>query len=125
MTACPVCGDPQDHERDGHVYSAGNGFAKIHPVGRKYDQEKPDWSLLPLDTMTGTVKVLTMGAKKYDRENWRKVPDGVNRYFAAAMRHLAAWQAGEEKDSESGESHLDHAMCCLIFLKGLTDAKKD
>jgi hypothetical protein len=32
------------------------------------------------------------------------------------MRHLVAYQSGEEIDPESGKSHLAHAQCCLIFL---------
>jgi hypothetical protein len=84
--------------------------------GVKYDSDKPDWSLLPMDIIEDVVDVLTFGAKKYDRENWKKVPDLHNRYFAAAMRHLVAYQSGEEIDPESGKSHLAHAQCCLIFL---------
>ena len=67
--------------------------------------------------LEGCVEVLTFGAEKYARENWKKVPDGKNRYFAALMRHLTAWQNGEKVDPESGKSHLDHAMCNLYFLK--------
>lgn len=84
--------------------------------GIKHDQDKPDWSLLPLSLLAPVVRVLTFGAKKYARDNWKYVEDAENRYFAAAMRHLTAWQQGERLDAESGESHLAHALCCLIFL---------
>jgi hypothetical protein len=87
--------------------------------GRKDDQAKPRWDLLPLFLIEPAVRVLTFGASKYAPDNWRKVPDGHTRYFAAAMRHLAAWQSGEKVDSETGESHLAHAICCLIFLTDL------
>ena len=30
------------------------------------------------------------------------------------MRHMAAWQAGEDLDPESGRNHLGHAMCNLL-----------
>ena len=36
--------------------------------------------------------------------------------FACLMRHLAAWQRGEEVDAESGLPHLAHAMCNLRML---------
>lgn len=85
-------------------------------TGRKDDAAKPDWSLLPLKATEEVVKVLTFGAKKYARDNWQLVPDGEHRYLAAALRHLAAHQAGERSDSESGESHLAHAACCVLFL---------
>jgi hypothetical protein len=32
------------------------------------------------------------------------------------MRHLHAFNDGEDKDPESGLSHLAHASCCLMFL---------
>lgn len=93
-------------------------IADIHSgCGVKVDKGKPDWSLLDLKSLEGCVEVLTFGAEKYARENWKKVPDGKNRYFAALMRHLTAWQNGEKVDPESGKSHLDHAMCNLYFLK--------
>jgi hypothetical protein len=82
--------------------------------GMKFDQEKPDWSLLDLTTIEDVVRVLTHGAKKYAPDNWKKVDK--KRYFSAAMRHLAAYQRGETCDSETGLSHLAHAQCCLLFV---------
>lgn len=38
------------------------------------------------------------------------------RVFAALMRHMWAWWRGEDKDPETGESHLWHAGCCIAFL---------
>lgn len=85
--------------------------------GVKADKGKPDYSLLELKLLEGMVRVLTFGAKKYARDNWKKVPGGRDRYFAALQRHLAAWQSGEIIDPESGENHLDHALCNLYFLR--------
>lgn len=62
------------------------------------------------------VKVLTYGATKYERDNWKHVENGEHRYLAAALRHIAAYQSGEQYDKETNESHLAHAICCLIFL---------
>lgn len=96
---------------------AATDEANARGEGFKADQGKPDWSLLPLDVVEETVRVLTAGAKKYARDNWQKVPDADQRYFAAALRHLTAWQKGEHLDPETGLSHLGHAMCCLVFLR--------
>jgi len=96
--------------------------------GVKYDQEKPKWDLLPLEELEATVRVLTFGAKKYAPDNWRKVPDAKNRYYSAMMRHIKAWQCGEAYDKETNEHHLDHAMCCLVFLRHFAvkdDANKE
>jgi hypothetical protein len=62
------------------------------------------------------VKVLEFGAKKYDVDNWQRVPQARTRYFDAAMRHLIAWREGESTDAESGLHHLAHAGCCVVFL---------
>lgn len=82
--------------------------------GRKYDDGKPDWSLIPLTTVEDVVKVLTFGAKKYERDNWQGISS--DRYLAAAMRHITAYQSGEKLDEESGLPHLAHAQCCLLFM---------
>lgn len=86
------------------------------PKGFKYDQSKADWSLLPMKGFEPVIRVLTYGAKKYERDNWRYVENGETRYLAAALRHLAAYQDGEHEDNETGESHIAHAICCLVFL---------
>lgn len=84
--------------------------------GRKDDQERLRWSLVPWSSMREIVEVLEFGARKYAPENWKKVPEARIRYFDAAMRHLIAWHSGEICDPETGKSHLAHAGCCLLFL---------
>jgi len=84
--------------------------------GRKYDSGKDDYSLIPPKALAGLVRVLTFGARKYARDNWRFVPDRRTRYFSAAMRHMWAWFRGEKNDPETGENHLHHAACCISFL---------
>lgn len=83
-------------------------------LGVKHDQEKPDYTLLPYGAVEEVVKVLTYGAKKYSRENWKYV-DSL-RYEAATMRHFSAYMQGEKLDPESGISHLAHAVTSLLFL---------
>lgn len=87
--------------------------------GQKHDQAKPRFSLIPNGTLMPVVRVLEMGARKYAVENWKHVPDARTRYFDALHRHVDAWQQGERFDSESGESHLAHAICCLMFMMWL------
>lgn len=84
--------------------------------GIKFDSDKPDYSLLPPNALEDVVKVLTIGAKKYDRHNWKKLDDLNDRYFAAAQRHLWALQKGETFDDETGIHHGAHAICCMMFL---------
>ncbi len=85
-------------------------------IGRKFDTSKPRWSLLPFKELSQVVEVLTLGSKKYSDDNWKYVDNSRDRYFSACMRHLTSWWNGEIKDKESGQSHLAHAICCLLFL---------
>jgi hypothetical protein len=84
--------------------------------GRKFDGGKLQYGLLPPLALKATVEILTFGAEKYEPDNWKFVPDSKRRYFDAMQRHLWAWKEGEQNDPETGENHLAHAMCCLMFL---------
>lgn len=84
--------------------------------GIKADDGKIEWNLISLKELEPMVRVLMFGAKKYSKDNWQKVQDGKTRYYNALMRHLSSYAAGELIDSESGESHLAHALCNLYFL---------
>jgi hypothetical protein len=81
----------------------------------KFDDGKLPFHLLSTEAMNQTAAVLAFGAEKYAEHNWRK---GFvwSRPLSAAMRHIAAFNAGEDKDPESGLSHLAHAACCIMFL---------
>jgi hypothetical protein len=82
--------------------------------GIKHDQGKADWSLLPFDVMDDVVQVLTFGAEKYDRYNWKNVE--TIRYQAAALRHISSYMQGDTTDDESGYPHLVHAIVNLMFI---------
>lgn len=94
-------------------------------LGIKYDGGKPDYSLLPFNALEEVVKVLTYGAAKYSRDNWKLVEPHKERYVAAALRHLTAYAREEKSDPESGRHHLAHAATCLLYIieKDLTGAK--
>lgn len=76
---------------------------------------KPRLDLVPWGAVTEIAEVLTFGAAKYEDNNWAR---GARwgRYFAALCRHIFAWWRGEDRDPETGKSHLAHAGCCLLFL---------
>jgi len=84
--------------------------------GRKDDQGKARFDLLPPDALFEVVRVYTYGASKYNDRNWEK---GIKwgRVFAAICRHCFAWWRGEREDQESGIHHLAHAAWgCLAVL---------
>lgn len=82
---------------------------------KKHDQNKPPLDLIPYSALELEAQVLAFGALKYDAHNWCKGMDW-SRLIGACMRHIGAFNAGEDLDPESGLSHLGHARCCLAFL---------
>ncbi len=108
---CETCGCI-----DGHCSDCQACHLNVGDEGRKFDKDKPRWELLPLGPVEAIVQVLTHGAKKYDDFNWQKLDNLSDRYYAAMMRHLKKTRDGEIIDTETGLSHLAHALCCGIFL---------
>lgn len=99
-------------------------MARVQGTNVKHDEvdkakanaNKPPITLLPLRVLEGVARVMQFGNTKYVRHNWRK---GFNFSLVldAAMRHQIAYIEGENDDPESGENHLDHAICCLMFIR--------
>lgn len=83
--------------------------------GLRYDDGKPRYDLIHPKALNGLVKVLTAGAKKYADRNWEK---GMkwSKVISSLKRHLAAIEAGEDYDKETGEFHADHLQCNAHFL---------
>lgn len=86
-----------------------------HSPGSKLDayKTKPDLVLGGFSrALNAVAQVGTYGAKKYTPSGWRVVPDGIERYSDAMMRHYLAERAGkdgrEERDSESSFLHAAH-----------------
>ena len=92
-------------------------------TGSKHDSGKPLMGAVPPNALLAVARVLTFGAEKYGRDNWRQVANAETRYLDAALRHINAYQRGEAADPESGESHLAHAVCSLMFMLELQEGK--
>ena len=93
--------------------------------GARKNKGKAPVSLLPLVLLMGVVRVLEFGANKYAPYNWSK---GMQWSVCmdCALRHLIKWWwCGEENDEETGESHLDHAIANLIFLRHYVSTYKE
>lgn len=84
-------------------------------AGKKFDQEKPDLSLISSVAIVEVAKVMTFGKKKYGANNWRQ---GIHwtRIIAAVLRHIFSWLGGETYDPETKLNHLAHAACGLFML---------
>ena len=114
-------------------------------TGLRYNQGKPQWSIVHWKSLEPMVRVLEYGAHKYstfeDPEipgveiqgkdipiaevgKYRLVRSGVDNWkggmgrkdlLNCAMRHLMAMMDGEENDKESKEHHLGHVFCNMLF----------
>ena len=73
-------------------------------------------------------EVGTYGAKKYTSHGWLTVPDGIERYDEAMMRHWLKEKAGESCDVDTGLLHQTHlawnALARLDLMLREKEAKK-
>lgn len=88
---------------------------KEEKKGLRFNNGKLRWSLVDFESLEDMVKVLEFGAEKYDDHNWKKGLQ-TTEVSESLMRHLFAYLNGEDKDPESGLSHLGHVMCNAMFL---------
>lgn len=84
-------------------------------AGNRFNEGKRRWALLSWSAMGELVKVLEFGATKYAPFNWAKGLSWTET-SESLMRHLTAWLQGEDRDSETGLSHMAHVMCNAMFL---------
>lgn len=79
--------------------------------------------LLPVKALEQVAKVLTAGLDKYPERNWEP---GMawSRCYASALRHLFAWWRGEDRDPQTGLSHLAHCACNILFLLEYEEKKR-
>ena len=82
----------------------------------KDDDHKVRFDLVTPHFTAAMARVMTHGAKKYGPNTWQSTPEFRARYIAALHRHINAFQQYEDNDPDSGESHLAHAACNLMFL---------
>lgn len=93
-------------------------FKKSQPKFVKDSQrvKKDRLSLLDIEYLKGTARILSFGADKYGVENWKECED-ITLYKDALLRHVLAYIGGETHDPETDELHLYHASCNLMFLQ--------
>jgi hypothetical protein len=88
--------------------------------GRKEEDDKPDTGYLVdlYPALQEVLKVLSYGAKKYSRSNWRKV--SAVKYRKAVIRHALT----RGKDEETRLDHLAHAAAdALLALQVKLDTR--
>ena len=84
-------------------------------TGLRYNEGKLRYDLIHPKALKELVSVLTRGASKYAERNWENGMKWSN-VIASLKRHLAAIEAGEDYDQETGALHADHLQCNAHFL---------
>ena len=87
----------------------------------KIGAKKPRLSLVPPSGLVYAALAMANGADKYGPYNFRDKKVQAMIYLEACIRHVLAWQDGEECAQDSGVPHLGHALACLLIL---IDAKE-
>jgi hypothetical protein len=100
-----------------------------HEGGAKLDAGKPRVALVMKDfahALWEVARVGTYGAEKYCDSGWVEVPDGINRYDDAMMRHKLKDWMGEKMDTELPVEHLAQvAWNALAILERRIREEKD
>lgn len=93
-------------------------------LGKRHNQGKPKWSLVPQSALIPMVRVLEFGATKYAPFNWQK---GllVTEICESLKRHLDSYMEGEDIDPESKISHIGHIQCNSMFLSWIIEHKPE
>lgn len=81
----------------------------------RFNEGKPQFSLIDFNCLTPMAHVLEFGATKYERDNWKKGHD-FSSLIDSLLRHVAGLQKGEWLDPESGLPHIGHLQCNTLFM---------
>lgn len=86
-------------------------------VASKDDSAKVDLALIPQIALTEMARAFMVGEIKYGRYNYCKGHKS-SKLVAAAMRHLKAWDDGEDYCPKDLQNHLGSVMaCCAMILR--------
>lgn len=110
----------------------------------RYNEGKPQWSLVDFDSLEPLVRVLEYGAHKYSifkdkdgklikgadisvdeakdlelvssgKDNWKLGFTNKLKVLESLFRHLIDLMKGEMYDKESGLPHIGHLLCNAMF----------
>jgi len=90
----------------------------------RHNKGKLEWDQIDFESLEPLVEVLMFGETKYSRDNWKK-GQLITELLGSLFRHVIAFQKGEDLDSESGKSHIGHAMCNLMFIQYVLNNHKN
>lgn len=86
------------------------------PEAMRANGDKLRYELLPPLATTEMAAVMTLGAIKYEPNNWTKGQPIVKGLCGSGLRHLFAYMLGQDRDPETGMHHGAHLMCNGAFM---------
>ncbi len=104
------------------MYCNNDELRTIHS-GIKFDDTKNKMDLIPPETLESLGGVLTYGANKYAPNNWKLI--SKDRYIAALLRHLVAYEKEPKSKDESGYLHIEHVLANAAFLSYFETHKEE
>ena len=90
----------------------------------RFNNGKPQFSLIDLNCLKDCARVLEFGANKYSRDNWKLGMD-QNKIIDSLLRHVADIQAGKKIDDESGLPIIGHIQANALFLGNPNNIKDE
>lgn len=79
---------------------------------RDVEEDKPMYDLVYMPMLKRWAELMTRGAKKYGRDNWKKAngEEELTRFKASALRHMIQYFEGEDDE--------DHASAVFFNISG-------
>lgn len=117
VTAPRVTSSPYDNILDYAFknYEAVITDAEDSSQSKRLNQGKIQTREIDPSFILGIGEVLTKSRAKYDHFNWCR-PTKLSTPYESMMRHILAFQSGEDVDKETGSHHLLHAATNIMFM---------
>jgi hypothetical protein len=116
--AADVHGHPKRCKESGPILNSPQTPIPSH-IHREYAERKntgkAELSHVDMNCLKPCANVLTFGATKYSRNNWKKGMK-VSKILDSLMRHIGDLQDGKVLDEESQLSIIGHIQCNALFL---------
>lgn len=113
---CYACqGRVEKHDRGDGINVVTITDAPVGGMSARYNQGKVQVREVDPSFILGLGEVLTASRQKYDEFNWAK-PTKITTPYESMMRHIMAFQQGEDIDPDDGLHHLLKAATNIMFM---------
>lgn len=81
----------------------------------RFNEGKPQWSLIDFDCFEPLVRVMEYGMNKYKRSNW-KIGRSINQQCECLLRHCFELMSGKDYDHESQQLIIGHIQANAMMI---------